>query len=56
MQNVNSWRSVAAATGRADRAAAEAGVRRAYRTAGLAEPDRQGRIAPASRTAGFWSP
>ncbi|MFJ9113381.1 DUF6745 domain-containing protein [Streptomyces sp. NPDC102283] len=40
MQNVNSWRSVAAGTGRADRAAAEAGVRRAYRTAGLAEPDR----------------
>ncbi|MEU0100089.1 MULTISPECIES: DUF6745 domain-containing protein [unclassified Streptomyces] len=40
MQNVNSWRSVAAATGRADRAAAEAGVRRAYRAAGLAEPDR----------------
>ncbi|ALU97357.1 hypothetical protein WQO_30855 [Streptomyces globisporus C-1027] len=40
MQNVNTWRSVAAATGRADRAAAEAGVRRAYRTAGLAEPDR----------------
>lgn len=40
MQNVNSWRNVAAATGRADRAAAEAGVRRAYRTAGLAEPDR----------------
>lgn len=40
MENVNSWRSVAAATGRADRAAAEAGVRRAYRTAGLAEPDR----------------
>ncbi|NEB35987.1 DUF6745 domain-containing protein [Streptomyces sp. SID14515] len=40
MQNVTSWRSVAAATGRADRAAAEAGVRRAYRTAGLAEPDR----------------
>ncbi|MGW8488593.1 DUF6745 domain-containing protein [Streptomyces sp. NPDC055886] len=40
MQNVNSWRSVAAATGRADRAAAEAGVRRAYRTAGLAGPDR----------------
>ncbi|OCC13701.1 DUF6745 domain-containing protein [Streptomyces sp. PTY087I2] len=40
MQNVNSWRSVAAATGRADRAAAEAGVRRAYRTAGLAEPER----------------
>ncbi|MEU2795982.1 MULTISPECIES: DUF6745 domain-containing protein [unclassified Streptomyces] len=40
MQNVNAWRGVAAATGRADRAAAEAGVRRAYRTAGLAEPDR----------------
>ncbi|MEV5579555.1 DUF6745 domain-containing protein [Streptomyces parvus] len=40
MQNMNTWRSVAAATGRADRAAAEAGVRRAYRTAGLAEPDR----------------
>ncbi|MFE7338280.1 DUF6745 domain-containing protein [Streptomyces griseus] len=40
MQNVTSWRSVAAATGRADRAAAEAGVRRAYRTAGLAEPER----------------
>ncbi|MGW3298645.1 DUF6745 domain-containing protein [Streptomyces rubiginosohelvolus] len=40
MQNVNTWRSAAAATGRADRAAAEAGVRRAYRTAGLAEPDR----------------
>ncbi|MFE2973526.1 DUF6745 domain-containing protein [Streptomyces sp. NPDC059258] len=40
MQNVNSWRSVAAATGRADRVAAEAGVRRAYRTAGLAGPDR----------------
>ncbi|MDJ1642638.1 DUF6745 domain-containing protein [Streptomyces pakalii] len=39
MQNVNTWRSVAAATGRADRAAAEAGVRRAYRSAGLAEPD-----------------
>ncbi|KQX50848.1 MULTISPECIES: DUF6745 domain-containing protein [unclassified Streptomyces] len=34
------WRSVAAATGPADRAAAEAGVRLAYRTAGLAEPDR----------------
>ncbi|MYS08580.1 hypothetical protein GTW71_19530, partial [Streptomyces sp. SID6041] len=30
------WRSVAAATGPADRAAAEAGVRLAYRTAGLA--------------------
>ncbi|MFK0225313.1 DUF6745 domain-containing protein [Streptomyces sp. NPDC090303] len=34
------WRAVAAATGPADRAAAEAGVRLAYRTAGLAEPER----------------
>ncbi|MFF5920526.1 DUF6745 domain-containing protein [Streptomyces flavochromogenes] len=34
------WRSVAAATGPADRAAAEAGIRLAYRTAGLAEPAR----------------
>ncbi|ALO12130.1 hypothetical protein AQF52_6537 [Streptomyces venezuelae] len=34
------WRAVAAATGPADRAAAEAGVRLAYRTAGLAEPGR----------------
>ncbi|WUT33105.1 hypothetical protein OG392_31095 [Streptomyces sp. NBC_00691] len=34
------WRSVAAATGPADRAAAEAGVRLAYRTAGLAAPER----------------
>lgn len=40
MQDVNSWRDVAAATGAADRAAAEEGVRRAYRTAGLAEPER----------------
>ncbi|MGC4909139.1 DUF6745 domain-containing protein [Streptomyces cyaneofuscatus] len=40
MQHVNSWRDVAAATGAADRAAAEEGVRRAYRTAGLAEPAR----------------
>ncbi|MFJ1589342.1 DUF6745 domain-containing protein [Kitasatospora albolonga] len=40
MQHVNSWRDVAAATGAADRAAAEEGVRRAYRTAGLAEPGR----------------
>ncbi|MFC9177540.1 MULTISPECIES: DUF6745 domain-containing protein [Streptomyces] len=40
MQHVNSWRDVAAATGTADRAAAEEGVRRAYRTAGLAEPER----------------
>ncbi|ARF76533.1 hypothetical protein B7C62_32785 [Kitasatospora albolonga] len=38
MQHVNSWRDVAAATGAADRAAAEEGVRHAYRTAGLAEP------------------
>ena len=34
------WRAVAAATGPADRAAAEEGVRLAYRTAGLAEPER----------------
>ncbi|MYR94642.1 MULTISPECIES: DUF6745 domain-containing protein [unclassified Streptomyces] len=40
MQHVNSWRDVAAATGAADRVAAEEGVRRAYRTAGLAEPER----------------
>lgn len=40
MQHVNAWRGVAAATGAADRAAAEEGVRRAYRTAGLAEPER----------------
>ncbi|MDT0493212.1 hypothetical protein RM717_22175 [Streptomyces griseus] len=40
MQHVNSWRDVAAATGAADRAAAEEGVRHAYRTAGLAEPGR----------------
>ncbi|MFF2721243.1 DUF6745 domain-containing protein [Streptomyces sp. NPDC058011] len=40
MQHVNSWRDVAAATGATDRAAAEEGVRRAYRTAGLAEPER----------------
>ncbi|WP_228989358.1 DUF6745 domain-containing protein [Streptomyces sp. DH8] len=38
--DVKTWRNVAAATGRADRAAAEAGVRCAYRTAGLAAPDR----------------
>ncbi|MFJ6940278.1 DUF6745 domain-containing protein [Streptomyces sp. NPDC101132] len=36
----DAWRAVAAATGPADRAAAEAGVRLAYRTAGLAEPAR----------------
>ncbi|MFD4277786.1 hypothetical protein R2B67_03235 [Streptomyces cyaneofuscatus] len=40
MQHVNTWRDVAAATGAADPAAAEEGVRRAYRTAGLAEPER----------------
>lgn len=40
MHYVNEWRAVAAATGRADRDAAEDGVRRAYRTAGLAEPER----------------
>ncbi|MFE6888295.1 DUF6745 domain-containing protein [Streptomyces sp. NPDC057694] len=34
------WRAVVAATGPADREAAEAGVRRAYRGAGLAEPTR----------------
>ncbi|WP_225801606.1 DUF6745 domain-containing protein [Streptomyces sp. NK15101] len=34
------WRAVAAATGPADRAAAEAGVRVAYRSAGLAPPER----------------
>lgn len=40
MQYVDSWRAVAAATGAADRAAAEDGVRLAYRRAGLAEPER----------------
>ncbi|MEU6314322.1 DUF6745 domain-containing protein [Streptomyces sp. NPDC047014] len=34
------WRAVAAATGGADRAAAEAGIRLAYRSAGHAEPAR----------------
>ncbi|MFJ8228991.1 DUF6745 domain-containing protein [Streptomyces sp. NPDC094448] len=34
------WRAVAAATGPADRAAAEEGVRRVYRDAGLPEPER----------------
>ncbi|EGX59238.1 hypothetical protein SZN_13586 [Streptomyces zinciresistens K42] len=34
------WRTWAAATGPADRAAAEDGVRRAYRLAGLPEPER----------------
>ncbi|MGC5341738.1 DUF6745 domain-containing protein [Streptomyces sp. DT171] len=40
MQYTTEWRAVAAATGAADRAAAEDGVRLAYRTAGLAEPER----------------
>ncbi|MFF8690818.1 DUF6745 domain-containing protein [Streptomyces sp. NPDC015144] len=40
MQYVDSWRTVAAATGAADRAAAEDGIRLAYRSAGLAEPER----------------
>ncbi|MEU9763137.1 DUF6745 domain-containing protein [Streptomyces sp. NPDC047985] len=40
MQYVDSWRAVAAATGAADRAAAEDGVRLAYRRAGLPEPER----------------
>ncbi|MGW6062757.1 DUF6745 domain-containing protein [Streptomyces sp. NPDC055189] len=38
--DVTDWRQVAAATGPADRAAAEAGVRLAYRRAGLPEPGR----------------
>ncbi|MDH6228143.1 MULTISPECIES: DUF6745 domain-containing protein [Streptomyces] len=37
---VADWRGVAAATGPADRAAAEEGLRLAYRRAGLAEPER----------------
>ncbi|MFE3019492.1 DUF6745 domain-containing protein [Streptomyces sp. NPDC059256] len=40
MHSVDKWRTVAAATGPADRTAAEHGVRLAYRTAGLAEPER----------------
>ncbi|MFJ7200460.1 MULTISPECIES: DUF6745 domain-containing protein [unclassified Streptomyces] len=40
MQYVDSWRTVAAATGAADRSAAEDGLRLAYRSAGLAEPER----------------
>ncbi|MEU0527251.1 DUF6745 domain-containing protein [Streptomyces niveus] len=40
MQQVDKWRGVAAATGAADRPAAEAGIRLAYRKAGLAEPER----------------
>lgn len=40
MTYVDKWRAVAAATGPADRPAAEEGVRLAYRTAGLAAPER----------------
>lgn len=40
MQYIDTWRAVAAATGPADRAAAEEGVVLAYRTAGLTEPER----------------
>lgn len=40
MQYMDKWRAVAAATGPADRAAAEEGIVLAYRTAGLAEPER----------------
>ncbi|WP_327699635.1 DUF6745 domain-containing protein [Streptomyces sp. NBC_00459] len=40
MKDQGSWRAAAAATGPGDRAAAEAGVRLAYRRAGLPEPDR----------------
>ncbi|GAB2879261.1 DUF6745 domain-containing protein [Streptomyces mayteni] len=40
MTERTSWRAVATATGPGDRAAAEAGVRLAYRRAGLAEPAR----------------
>jgi hypothetical protein len=40
MQYADKWRAIAAATGPADRAAAEEGVRLAYRTAGLTAPDR----------------
>lgn len=38
VEELDKWRVVAAATGPADRAAAERGVRLAYRSAGLAEP------------------
>ncbi|MHC5705137.1 hypothetical protein HHX38_23655 [Streptomyces sp. PKU-MA01144] len=40
MQYIDTWRAVAAATGPADRAAAEEGVGLAYRAAGLTEPER----------------
>ncbi|WP_227983920.1 DUF6745 domain-containing protein [Nocardia spumae] len=39
MQQLSDWRSIAAAVGPVDRPAAEAGVRAAYRDAGLPEPD-----------------
>ncbi|MER6912189.1 DUF6745 domain-containing protein [Streptomyces sp. NPDC000594] len=40
MEQTEKWRGIATATGPADRAAAEEGVRLAYRAAGLAEPER----------------
>ncbi|MFK0258550.1 DUF6745 domain-containing protein [Streptomyces sp. NPDC090445] len=40
MDETDLWRAAAAATGAAHRAAAEAGVRLAYRAAGLPEPER----------------
>ncbi|MFE0424754.1 DUF6745 domain-containing protein [Streptomyces sp. NPDC058953] len=40
VDTMGKWRAVAAATGPADRAAAEDGVRRAYREAGLTAPER----------------
>lgn len=40
LTDIDVWRAAAAATGPADRAAAEAGARLAYRSAGLAEPER----------------
>ncbi|MDI2131565.1 DUF6745 domain-containing protein [Yinghuangia seranimata] len=39
-ETADTWAAVAAATGPADRAAAEAAIRDAYRAAGLAEPDK----------------
>ncbi|MFF8675338.1 DUF6745 domain-containing protein [Streptomyces sp. NPDC015242] len=40
LEDIGFWRACATATAPADRAAAEAGVRLAYRRAGLAEPER----------------
>ncbi|GLF98458.1 DUF6745 domain-containing protein [Streptomyces yaizuensis] len=40
MEQMQKWRTAAVATGPADRAAAEDGIRLAYRSAGLAEPER----------------